>query len=65
MGGGRGGEEGLESIHRGSMGELKMVLKNTCEGVHLLLKFPAISLHVCIFTKNKLQTNFSMILSRF
>ena len=36
---------GLKSIHGGSMGwRLKMLLKNTCEGVHLIVKLPAISL---------------------
>ena len=47
-GGGEGGErgalqnlmggEGLKSIHGGG---LKMLSKNTCEGVHLKLKLPA------------------------
>ena len=41
-----GWEGGLESIHRGEHGGLKMLLKNTCEGVHLLVKLPAISLEV-------------------
>ena len=29
---------GLKSKHEGSIGELKMLLKNTCEGVHLIVK---------------------------
>ena len=56
----------LTSIHGGSMGVVKMVVKNTCEGVHLLVKLPPISLQACKFTKNELlHTNFSMILGRF
>ena len=35
-------------------GGLKMLLKNTCEGVHLIIKLPAISLQACKFTKNEL-----------
>ena len=42
---------GLKSKHGGSMGELKMLSKNTCEGVHSIVKLPAISLQ---FTKNEL-----------
>ena len=46
--------------------ELKMLSKNTCEGVHLIVKLPAISLQASKFTKNELlQTYFSMILARF
>ena len=51
-GGGEG--EGFESIHVGSIGGegVKTEVKNTCEGVHLLVKL-----------KNELlHTNFSMIL---
>ena len=56
----RGG--GLESIHGG----LKMLLKNTCEGVHLLVKLQPITLQACKFTKNKLiHTYFPRILARF
>ena len=47
----------LESIHEGRMGGgggLKTLLKNTCEGVHLLVKLLAISLQACKFTKNEL-----------
>ena len=56
-------------MHGGSMGEgrgLKMLLKNTCEGVHLIVKLPSISLQACKFTKNELlHTCFSRILARF
>ena len=43
---------GLRSIHGGIMGELKMLSKNTCHGVHLIVKLPAISLQACSFIKN-------------
>ena len=50
----------------GGGGGLKMLLKNTCEGVHLIVKLPAIILQACKFTKNELfQTYFSRILARF
>ena len=40
--------------------------KNTCEGVHLIKKLPAISLQTSKFNKNELlQTCFSRILARF
>ena len=43
-----------------------MLSKNTCEGVHLIVKLPAISLQACKFTKNELiHTYFSRILARF
>ena len=55
-----GGGEGLESIHGGSMRGLKTLLNNTCEGTHLLVKLPAISLQACKFTQNELlHTYFS------
>ena len=58
--------EGLKSKHGGSMGELKMLSKNTNEGVHLIKKLPAIRLQVSKFTKNELlHTSFSRILARF
>ena len=41
-----GGEEWLKG------GGLKMLSKNTCEGVHLIVKLPAIILQACKFTKN-------------
>ena len=55
MGGGApqnliGGGEGLKS----KQGELKMLLENTCEGVHLIVKLRAISLQASKFTKNEL-----------
>ena len=54
---------GPESVHGGIMGELKLVLKNTCQGANLLVKLPAISSK---FTKNELlYTYFSRILARF
>ena len=53
----------LESIHGGSMERgSEIVLKKTCEVVHLLVKLPAISLQACKFIKNEfLHTNFSRI----
>ena len=60
--GGRGGDWGLESIHEGSMG----AVENTCKGVHLLVKLPAMSLRASKCTKNELfHTYFSSILARF
>ena len=57
---------GVKSKYGWSMGELKMLLKNTCEGIHLIVKLPAISLEACKFTKNELlHTYFSKILARF
>ena len=41
------GGGGLESMHGGTIGgELKMLSKNTFEGVHLLVKLPTISLQI-------------------
>ena len=49
-----GGERRLNSIHGGSMGGEGGALnavRNTCEGVHLIVvKLPAISLQACKFT---------------
>ena len=57
---------GLKLIHGGSMGVLKMLSKNTCEVVHLIVELPAISLQACKFTKNELlHTYFWRILARF
>ena len=42
----------------GAWVELKMLSKNTCEGVHLIVNLPAISLQACEFTKNELYTYF-------
>ena len=52
--------EGLKSKHGECMrgGGLKMLSKNTCEGVHLILKFLAISLHTWKFTKDELHSYF-------
>ena len=56
-----GGDLGM-----GEGGMVGMLLKNICEGVHTLLKLPAISLQAYKFTKNELlHTNFSRILTRF
>ena len=50
----------------GAWAGVKMMLKNTCEGLHLLVMLPAISLQAYKFTKNELfQTYFSNILARF
>ena len=35
-----------------------MLSKNTCEGVHLKVKLPAISQQACKFTKNELLHSF-------
>ena len=61
-----GGE--LKSLHGESMGEggreLKMLLKNTCEEVHLIVKSPSICLQACKFAKNEpLHTYFSRVLA--
>ena len=57
---------GSSKFDGGSMGELKMLSKNTCEGVDLIVKLWAISLQASKFTKNKLlHTYFSRILARF
>ena len=52
MGVGVGGR--LKSVHGGRMGELKMLSKNTCEGVHLIVKLPVTSLQASKFAKNEL-----------
>ena len=49
----------FKSIHGGAWG-FKMLSKNTCEGVHLIIKLPAISLQAYKFTKNEfLHTYFA------
>ena len=59
------GEGGLSQYIGGIMEGLRMLLKNTCEGVDLLVKLPAMSQQACKFTKNELlHINFSMILGR-
>ena len=35
-------------------GGLKMLSRNTCDGAHLIVTLPAISLQACKFTKNEL-----------
>ena len=45
---------GLKSKHGGSMGELKMLPKNTCEGLHLTVKLRAVSLQA---SKNWTSSN--------
>ena len=47
-------EGGLKSIHGGSMGGPKMLSKNTCDGVHMVVRLPSISLQACKFIKNEL-----------
>ena len=37
---------GLSQYMGGGWGELKMLSKNTCEGVYLMVKLPAISLQI-------------------
>ena len=59
---GRGGSsklgEGYLSQYMGEHeGGLKMLSKNTCEGVHLIVKLPAISLQAFKFTKMNFFTN--------
>ena len=50
---------GLKSIHGGGgMRGVKMLLKNACEGFHLIVKLPAVSLQACKFTKNELHSYF-------
>ena len=60
-----GGGWWLKSIHggaRGGGGRVKMLSKNTCGGVHLIIKLLAISLQAYKFTKNEfLHTYFSRI----
>ena len=65
-----GGEGGGSSkfdgwgLSQNMSGVLKMLSKN--EGVHLIVKLPAISLQAFKFTKNEiLHTYFSRILARF
>ena len=61
-----GGGGGGLSQYMGEHGEFKMLSKNTCEGVHLIMKLPNISLQAYKFTKNEfLHTYFSRMLARF
>ena len=63
-GGGRGGlfkifmRVGGLSQYMGGMRGVKMLSKNACEGVHLIVKLPAVSLQTCKFTENELHTYF-------
>ena len=58
-----GGLGGFRYYIGGAWGELKMLLKNTCEGVQLIVKLLAISLQACKFTKRELlHEYFSRIL---
>ena len=53
---------GLKSKHGGAWGEFKIPSKNTSEGVHLIVKLPAISLQASKFTKNELlQQDFKLL----
>ena len=56
---------GLSQYVGGAWVGPKMLSKNTCEGVYLIVKLPTIILQACKFTKNKLHTHFSRILARF
>ena len=70
MGGGGGaskfnGGVGL-SQYMGEPGGFKILSKNSCEGVHLIIKLPAISPQAYKFTKFELlHTYLSRILARF
>ena len=44
-----GGGGSLSQNMEGAWGQLKMLLKNTCEGVHLIVKLPAINLQTSKF----------------
>ena len=48
---------GLSQYMGGAWG-LKILSKNTCEGVNLIVKLAAISLQTCKFTKNELLHTF-------
>ena len=47
------------------MGDLKILSRNTSEGVQLIVKLPAVNLQASKFTNNELQPYFSRILARF
>ena len=50
--GGRGDLQNLMGgLYMGEHRGLKMLSKNTCEGVHLIVKLAAINLQACKFTK--------------
>ena len=48
---------GLKSIQGGAWEGLKMLSRNTCEGVHLIVELPAISLQAFKFTKMNFFTH--------
>ena len=65
-GGWGGGRGGLSQNMAAAWGKLKMLSKNACEGVHLIVKLPVISLKASKFTKYELlHTYFSRILAIF
>ena len=52
---------GLSQHMRKAWGRLKMLSKNTCDGVYLIVKLLAISLKACKFTKKELlHTEFQL-----
>ena len=52
------GGGGLSKYMGGAWGRLKVLSKNTCDGVHLIVKLPTVSLQACKFTKNELDCMF-------
>ena len=52
------GGGGAEVNIWGEYGGIKMLSKNTGDGVHLIVKLSAISLEACKFTKNELHAFF-------
>ena len=63
------GVANTEGLHPPPLGwgELKMLSKNTSEGVHLIVKLPPMTLQASEFTKNELifLKDFSYILSYY
>ena len=58
--------QGLSQYMGGAWGRMKILLKSTCGGVHLIVKLSAISLQAWNFTKNELlHSYFWRILARF
>ena len=56
---------GLSQNMGGTSGELKMLSKGLCEGVHLIVKLLPTSLQACKFTKKSTSSHiFSRILAR-
>ena len=68
---GEGGGGGSSKFDGGGLSQyiggawvLKMLSRNTCEGVHLIVKLPDICLQACKFTKHELlHIHFSRILA--